>query len=164
MAVFHLAQLNLALPREPLDSPLLAEFMANLDRVNARADARPGFVWRMQTEDGNNTAVRGFDDDALIVNLSVWEDVEALRAFVYADRVHLDVMRRRREWFDRMEVFLVLWWIPVGHVPTVAESEERLGLLRAHGPTPDAFTVRRHFPPPDGDAAAVDDDRELCPA
>lgn len=164
MAVFHLAQLNLALPREPLDSPLLAEFMANLDRVNARADARPGFAWRMQTEDGNNTAVRGFDDDALIVNLSVWEDVEALRAFVYADRVHLDVMRHRREWFRRMEVFLVLWWIPAGHVPTVAESEERLDRLRAHGPTPEAFTFRRHFPPPGADAAAVDDDRELCPA
>jgi hypothetical protein len=100
------------------------------------------------------------------VNMSVWESLEALRSFVYGDRGHLEVLRRRRVWFERMaEAFLVLWWVPAGRVPSVAEAEERLALLRAVGPSPDAFTFRRHFPPPAGNAVgAVDDDRELCPA
>ena len=122
--------------------------MAALDPVNAVADASPGFVWRLQTEDGNATAIRAFDEDTM-VNMSVWESIEALRAFVYSNRAHLDVMRRRREWFhDHVEAFQVLWWVPVGHIPSVAEAEERLTLLRADGPSPEAFTFRRHFPAP----------------
>ena len=98
--------------------------------------------------------------------MSVWESIEALRAFVYSTPAHLTVMKRRREWFDRMEVYLALWWVPAGHVPTVAEAEERVTLLSAIGPSPEAFTFRRYFPPPDdgpGDQA-VDDDRWFCPA
>lgn len=165
-ADFHLAQLNLALPREPLESPLLAEFVAGLDPVNAIADSSPGFVWRLQTEEGNATGVRAFGDERLIVNLSTWESLEALRAFVYGSDAHKALMRRRREWFERMETFLVLWWIPAGHTPAVAAAEERLDHLRRHGPTPEAFTFRRSFPPPSADAAQdpVDDDRALCPA
>jgi hypothetical protein len=164
---FHLAQLNIGYPLGPTDSPVMAEFMARLDPVNAVADATPGFVWRLQTDDGNATAVRAFDDDRLIVNMSLWESLEALRGFVYSNRAHLDVMRRRREWFERMEIYLVLWWVPAGHVPTVREAEERLDRLRALGPTPGAFTFRAHFPPPaaaDDDAAeVVADDGWLCP-
>jgi heme-degrading monooxygenase HmoA len=162
----NLAQLNVALPREPLDSPRLADFMAALDPVNELADASPGFVWRLQTEDGNATAIRAFGGDTM-VNMSVWESLEALRAFVYSNRGHLDVMRRRREWFEEhVEAFQVLWWVPAGHIPAVAEAEERLLLLRARGPSPEAFTFRRHFPPPGtaGAGDAVDDDRWLCPA
>ena len=165
MGAFHLAQVNIALPREPLDAPLLAEFVAQLDPVNASADAAPGFVWRLQTEEGDATGIRAFGDDRLIVNMSIWESLEALRAFVYRDAAHLAVLRRRREWFERLESFLVLWWIPAGHRPTVAEAEHRLALLRDLGPSPDAFTFRRHFPPPDAvGAQPVDDERELCPA
>jgi hypothetical protein len=166
MGAFHLAQVNIALPRAPLDAPLLAEFVAALDPVNAVADARPGFVWRLQTDDGNATAIQGFDDDRLIVNLSVWESLEALRAFVYSDPAHLAVMRRRREWFEKLaQAFVVLWWVPAGHLPGVREAEQRLELLRAHGPTPEAFTFRRHFAAPTASrAAAVDDDRWFCPA
>src|ERR671930_768101 len=105
---FHLAQLNIALPREPLDAPLLAEFVARLEPVNAQADASPGFVWRLQTEDGDATGIRAFGDDRLIVNMSVWESLEALRAFVDSGG-HVAVMRRRREWFERIESHLVLW-------------------------------------------------------
>jgi hypothetical protein len=131
---------------------LLREFVAALDPVNARADAAPGFVWRLQTEDGDATGVRGFDDDRLIVNMSVWESLDALRAFVYRDPGHLAVLRRRREWFHKhAEAFQVLWWIEEGHVPTIAEAEQRLELLRRHGPTPDAFTFSTA-------------DRGLCPA
>ena len=166
MSSFHLAQLNIGIPRGPLDGPVMKDFMDALDSVNAVADAAPGFVWRVQTDEGNATALRAFDDDSLMVNMSVWESLESLRAFVYSSRAHLDVMRRRREFFEQMsEVFVVLWWVEAEHVPTVPEAEERLTLLRAIGPSPDAFTFRRHFPPPSTeDAAPVDDDRDLCPA
>ena len=161
---FHLAQVNIALPLEPLDSELLREFVEQLAPVNAVADASPGFVWRLQTEDGDATAIRAFGDDRLIVNMSVWESLDALRDFVYRSPAHVGVLRRRRGWFERMETHVALWWIPAGHVPTVAEAEERVALLRALGPSPDAFTFKRHFPPPGGDAEPVDDERELCPA
>src|ERR671933_136327 len=140
---FHLAQLNIALPRAPLDAPLLAEFVARLEPVNAQADSSPGFVWRLQTEEGDATGIRAFGDDRLIVNMSVWESLEDLRAFVYGNRSHLAAMRRRREWFTRMaDAFMVLWWVPAGHRPSVAEAERRLELLRALGPSPEAFTFR----------------------
>jgi Domain of unknown function (DUF3291) len=167
MGRFHLAQLNIALPREPLDTPLLAEFVAALDPVNASADGAPGFVWRLQTEDGDATGVHAFGDDRLLVNMSVWESLAALREFVYSNGPHLAVMRRRREWFERLgELHLVLWWLPAGALPTVADAEERLTLLRAIGPSPEAFTFRRHFPPPSdpGRQQPLADDRELCPA
>jgi heme-degrading monooxygenase HmoA len=159
---YHVAQINVGLPLEPLDSARLADFVAALDPVNALADAAPGFVWRLQTEDGNATAIRVLDDDRLIVNMSVWESVEALAAFVYRS-AHTGVMRRRREWFVPMrESVTALWWVPAGTVPTVAEAETRLRHLRAHGPTPHAFTFRDPFPSPDGVAAAEDD--WFCPA
>jgi hypothetical protein len=144
----------------------MKDFMAGLDPVNAVADAAPGFVWRLQTEDGNATALRAFDDDRLMLNMSVWESLEDLRSFVYSNRAHLDVLKRRREWFEEMaELFVVLWWVDAGHIPTIPEAEERLTLLRAIGPSPDAFTFRRHFPQPSsGHIEAVDDDRDLCPA
>jgi heme-degrading monooxygenase HmoA len=166
VASFHIVQVNVARPREPLGSELLREFVEALDPVNAVADESPGFVWRLQTEEGNATSLHVFDDDGLIVNMSVWESIEALRAFVYSTPAHLAVMKRRREWFERMDVYLALWWVPAGHVPTLAEAEERVTLLSAIGPSPQAFTFRRHFPPPgaDPDAGTVDDDRWLCPA
>jgi hypothetical protein len=106
-------------------------------------------VWRLQTEDGDATGIRGFGDDALIVNLTVWESLEALRGFVYESRAHVDVLRRRREWFARLvEAFTVLWWVPEGHLPSVAEAEQRLALLRSQGPSEAAFTFKRPFPPP----------------
>ncbi|HEX6674271.1 MAG TPA: DUF3291 domain-containing protein [Actinomycetes bacterium] len=147
-SALHLAQVNIALPRAPVDAPELAEFMALLDPINELADRSPGFVWRLQTESGNATAIRPFDDHRLMVNLSVWESLEALRDFVYASR-HLDVMRRRRDWFHRMAgTYLALWWLPAGTLPTVEEAKERLARLRRDGPGPDAFTFRQPFPPP----------------
>ena len=165
MAAYHLAQVNIARLLEPLESELLSDFVASLDPVNAVADRSPGFVWRLQAEDGNATSVPIFDDDELIVNMSVWESLEALRAFVYTTAEHLAVMRRRREWFERMDVFMALWWVAAGHIPTVTEAEERITLLRAIGPSSEAFTFRRHFPPPgEAEGDAMDDDRRLCPA
>jgi hypothetical protein len=161
---FHLAQVNIGRPRGPIDGEVMREFVANLDPVNALADAAPGFVWRLQTEDGNATAISVFEDPSLIVNLSVWESIEALAEFVYRSD-HRDVMVRRREWFERMgEAFLALWWIPAGHRPSVAEAEDHLRRLRADGPTAYAFTFRELFPPPDASTIAeLDDDRRGCP-
>jgi hypothetical protein len=144
---YQLAQVNIALPVEPVTSVRLAEFVDLLEPVNALADAAPGFVWRLQTDDGDATGIRAFGDDRLIVNMSVWESVEALTGFVFGS-FHAEVMRRRREWFTQIrEPYTVAWWIPAGNVPTIADAEHRLASLRTHGPTPYAFTLQRSFPP-----------------
>jgi len=146
---FHLAQLNVARAKGPTDGPLMAEFMANLDRINALADNSPGFVWRLQTEDGAATSIRAFDDPDLLLNLSVWEDFESFHHYVYkTDHVHY--VRRRTEWFEPVEGLpvTVLWWVPAGSVPTVEASIERLHQLAEHGPTAEAFSFRRRFAPP----------------
>ena len=156
-----LAQLNIGLPVAPLTEPEMAGFVEALEPVNALADAAPGFVWRLQTEDGDATAIRPFEDDRLIVNLSAWESVEALAAFVYSGP-HRAIMVRRREFFAPMrEAFQVLWWSV--DIPTVAEAVVRLDHLRAHGPTPRAFTFRKPFPAP-GAAQVRRDDGWFCPA
>jgi len=160
---YQLAQLNIALPVEPLTSARLAEFVALLEPVNALADAAPGFVWRLQTEDGDATAVRGFGDDRLIVNMSVWKSLDALAAFVFAGP-HAQVMRRRRAWFTQLrEAYTVLWWVPVGVIPTVADAQDRLAALRRYGPTPYAFTMQRAFPPPGSTTEQPSDDDWFCP-
>lgn len=168
---YVLAQVNVARLRAPLDSPPLAAFVAALDPVNAAADSAPGFVWRLQTEDGNATAVRAFEWDAagsagVIMNMSVWESVNALAAFVYSD-AHRRVLRRRREWFERMtEAYTALWWVPRGSTPATIEAEQRVRHLRAQGPTPFAFTLRVHFAPPGEPEHGARAGREdwMCPA
>jgi hypothetical protein len=139
---WELAQVNIGLPRAPLESAQLAEFVAALDPINAIADSSPGFIWRLQTDDGDATAVRGFGDERLIINMSVWASLEALSDFVFRS-AHVEVMRRRREWFERMATaYTALWWVPAGHRPTVAEAEERLDGLQRDGSTPHAFTFQ----------------------
>lgn len=142
----HLAQANVARLLAPLDSTHLADFVAALEPINELADRSPGFVWRLQTDEGDATSIRAFDDDMLIVNMSVWESAEALVDFTYRSD-HRSVMRRRREWFETMaEAHLVLWWVPAGHSPDVEEAKQRLDLLRRNGPSPDAFTFRVLYP------------------
>ena len=167
---YVLAQVNIGRLRAPLDSPQLADFMAALDPVNALADDAPGFVWRLQTEEGNATAVQAFgwdrgDSVGVIMNMSVWESVEALAAFVYSP-AHRQVLRRRREWFEQMtQAYTALWWIPRGHLPTTAEAEDKIRQLRADGPTPQAFSLRVHFPPPGGEQAPRPGRADwMCPA
>ena len=153
--LWHLAQLNIGRMVAPTSAPEIAEFMAALDPINALAEAAPGFVWRLQTEAGNATDIHAFADDELLrLNMSVWESVESLRAFTYSS-AHTGVLRRRREWFERLgEAHLVLWWVPAGHIPTVTEAIARLERLRRDGPTPAAFTFRAPFKP--GDVAPGD--------
>ena len=153
VGTFHLAQINIGKVRAPVEDPLLRDFMDALDAINALAEASPGFVWRLQTEAGNATDIHAFDDPDLLLNMSVWESVDDLYAFVYRT-AHLDFMRRRREWFHAPEgIYQVLWWIPAGTEPTLADAKERLQHLTAYGPTPHAFTFKDRFRPPA--AAAV---------
>ena len=145
---YHLAQYNLARLVAPLDDPLIADFVAALDRVNQLGDRSPGFVWRHQTAEGNSTSIRVRGDPLIVINFSVWEDAESLFEYTYRSD-HAEVYRRRRDWFEPpSEAHLVLWWVPAGHEPTVDEAEERLDYLRANGPTARAFTFKQRFPAP----------------
>ena len=147
MTSWELAQLNIASMKHPLDSPEMADFAAAIDRINAVAEASAGFVWRLQSDDGNATGYRPFGELTL-VNLSVWRDVESLSAYVYHS-AHADIMRRRREWFERMQgAFTVLWWVPQGHRPGLDEAGARLATLRKDGPGPAAFSFRQPFAAP----------------
>jgi hypothetical protein len=166
MSAYQLAQLNVGIIRGPMDSPVMAEFAASLGRINALADRARGFVWRLQTEAGDATAIRPFADPNLLLNMSVWRDLQSLTQYVYHS-AHLELMRRRREWFERMtQPYLVLWWVPAGHRPGIEEAIERLELLRGRGPGPAAFTFRAAFAAPDAAASAapVVDAGEECPA
>ncbi len=165
MSTYQLAQLNIGIIKGPIDSPVMAEFVANLDRINALAERSPGFVWRLQTAEGNATAIRPYpENENMAVNLSVWQDVDSLRRFVFQS-AHVEIMRRRGEWFVKMgEAFLVLWWVPKGHIPTIEEAKERLELLRRKGPTGEAFTFRQAYPPPDAPQSAPSVFGDECPA
>jgi len=162
---YHLAQINIGRMLAPIDDPIMADFVANLAPINALAEGSPGFVWRFQTPAGDATAERPYDDEWIIINYSVWEDAESLRRYVY-ESGHVEIMRRRREWFERMtDAFMALWWVPAGHQPTVAEAIERIDHLRRHGPTAYAFTFRDLMPPPDAAESEITRSIEdACPA
>lgn len=154
--MWYIAQLNVGTTVAPLDSPALADFVAALDGINALAEATPGFIWRLQSDSGNATDIRAGDDPNFIVNMSVWESVDALFAFVYRS-VHTKVMARRRDWFGKPdEAYQVLWWVPAGHRPTVEEALARLEQLRRCGPTAHAFTFKDRYPAPDSRGEPVD--------
>lgn len=145
MGRFHLAQINVATALAPLDHPQLAGFVAQLDAINALADRSPGFVWRLQSDSGNATDIQISDDPKFIVNLSVWEDLDALFAYVYRSD-HLKVMAQRSRWFEKMATpFLALWWLPAGTLPSAEEGMQRLAMLEREGPTPAAFTFKVPF-------------------
>jgi hypothetical protein len=161
----HLAQVNIGRIKEPLDSATMSGFVARLDEINAIADRSPGFVWRLQTEEGNATYLRPYDDERILINMSVWESVEALEAFVYRS-LHVELLRQRHEWFEKFEgVYAALWWVPAGHRPSVDEARKRLRRLEEEGPTPFAFTFRNRFPPDEKVIAATDwSGFEPCPS
>ena len=146
---YHLAQVNIGRARGPMDSSVMAGFAAQLKPVNAIADQAPGFVWRLQTEGGDATSILPYDDPAIMINMSVWESVESLRNFVYRSG-HLNVLRDRAQWFEKMaDAYLALWWIPAGHIPSIAEAQERLEFRRSFGDTPLAFSFTKIFPAPE---------------
>lgn len=144
---FHLAQVNIATGRAALDDPLMKGFVDRLDTLNALADTSPGFVWRLQTDDGDATAIQVFDNPRILFNLTVWESIEALEAYVYKTD-HVNAVKKRLEWFEKpARAPFALWWIPAGHIPDEHEAKERLEKLWRDGPTSEAFTFRHRYPP-----------------
>lgn len=149
--MYSLAQVNIARMIAPLSDPIMAGFVARLDAVNAFADASPGFLWRLQTPEGNATDVRAYEDELILFNMSLWASLEDLTRYVYAsESLHRPVMKQRRSWFERFDgPHMALWWVPQGHIPTVEEAKERLEHLRVHGESSYAFSFKKPFAAPD---------------
>jgi heme-degrading monooxygenase HmoA len=145
---FQIAQFNIARIKYPLEHPNMRGFVEGLDTINKLADESRGFVWRLKTEDGNSTSVRPYPDQNILVTLSVWESVEDLTNFAYREG-HAQIMKHRREWFEEIDQpYIVLWWIPVGYIPTVEEGVARLTKLQNEGATIEAFSFQKQFPQP----------------
>jgi hypothetical protein len=150
---FHLAQVNVGRMLAGREDPAMAGFFTRLDEINQLAESSIGFVWRLKDDSGNATYLRPFDDDSILINLSVWESVEALAAFTYRS-AHKELIAGRKKWFEDFgQPFLALWWIPAGSIPGLDEAKERLDYLQAHGPTPFAFAFKTAFPAPSDDDA-----------
>ena len=146
---WHLAQLNVGRTVAPLDDPRLAGFMNRLDEINAIAEGSPGYVWRLQSDSGNATDIQVTDDPLFIINLTVWLSIEALFDFAYRSE-HKTVVKQRSDYFERWPgPNVVLWWQPAGIVPDVQDALRRLRRLEEHGPTPEAFSFKVRFPPPE---------------
>ena len=148
---YHLAQINIAKFRLPQEDPVNADFVNNLDRVNAIAEEQPGFIWRFKGEGNDALDVQAFDDPNIAINMSVWSDIQSLVKFVYRNDDHKKIMRRRKEWFDKIDFHMVLWWIEKDRRPSIEEAKIRLELLSQNGPSYSAFTFKQPFAAPSGD-------------
>ena len=148
MPDYLIAQINIARMLAPIDDPIMADFAAQLAPVNALADQSPGLIWRLQSESGDATSIKVYDDDFIIINLTVWESMEALREFVYKG-AHYSVLRDRKRWFEKFDgPYYALWWVPEGYLPNAEEGKERLDYLRQHGDSAYAFSFKNVFPVP----------------
>lgn len=166
MSRYHIAQVNIGKVKAPVEHPIMAGFMSRLDEINALAERTPGFVWRLQTPAGNATAYRPYkDDDSILINMSVWETIDSLKRYVYSS-AHAELLRQRHEWFEKFSgIYMALWWVPVGHIPSVDEATKRLEHLEKHGPTQFAFTFKTVFQPEDEFQRSIDwASFEPCPA
>ena len=166
MANYHIAQINIGRAKGPVEDPMMAGFMTRLDDLNALADRSPGFVWRLQTLEGNATYFRPYaHDDRILLNMSVWETIDALRHYVYKT-AHAEILRHREEWFERFAgIYLALWWVPVGHIPGIDEAKKRLAHLDQYGPTQFAFTFQTMVQPDEHFQQTIDwSSFEPCPA
>lgn len=148
MNAYHLAQVNVALARAEMTSEIMSGFVSRLDEINRLAEDSKGFVWRLVGDGADATSIRAFDDPMLLVNMSVWKDMDSLKAYAYKS-AHVELIRDRDAWFHKLaEAHQALWWVPAGHIPTVLEAKAKLEHIRAHGPTPKAFTFAKSFPHP----------------
>lgn len=130
-----------------MDTDIMSDFVARLDEINSLADQAPGFVWRLQSEEGDSTSIRVFDNPLLLVNMSVWRDIDSLKQYVYRS-AHVELIQDRDAWFTKFSgAHQALWWIREGQLPTPEDGKERLAHLNANGPTPFAFTFAKPFPP-----------------
>lgn len=148
MTRYHLAQINIAKAVADLDSPLMEGFVSRLDEINALAEGAKGFIWRLQSDAGDATSIRVFEDPRIYINMSVWETPDHLKHFVYRS-AHVELIRDRDAWFGRLsEQHQAVWWVPAGHRPSAQEGRDRLMNLREQGPSATAFSLARPFPQP----------------
>ena len=144
MDIYHLAQVNIAKRLAPMDDPIMQDFVNNLDKINAIADKAEGFIWRLQDEDKQEAALV-FQDDTLIINMSVWASLEALFNYTYHSG-HIEVFKRRKDWFSKMKLMhMAFWFVPIGYEPTFQDAKKRLDYLINHGDTPYAFSFKSKF-------------------
>ena len=147
MTRFQIAQVNIGRIRAPLDHEIMQTFVARLEEINALADASPGFVWRLKSEEGPSSYLHPYEDERLLLNMSVWESVEALKHYVYKT-AHAEVLRARHDWFEKLErAYQAMWWVPAGHIPSIDEAKKRLVHLEERGPSQYAFTFKTVMPP-----------------
>jgi hypothetical protein len=140
---YQLAQINIAQAQDAMDSETMQGFVDRLDEINSIADNAPGFIWRLQSEEGDATAIRAFDNPLLLINMSVWEGIESLKTFVYKT-FHVELIQDRDAWFGKMlQAHQALWWVPAGHIPTIEEGKQKLDSLQRHGPGKTAFTFAK---------------------
>jgi hypothetical protein len=166
MGHYHIAQVNIGRVKAPVEDPIMAGFVARLDEINALAERSPGFVWRLQTSEGNATYFRPYpEDDRILINMSVWETIESLRHYVY-QTAHAELLRQREAWFEKFAgSYTALWWVPAGHRPGMDEATKRLAYLEKHGPTQFAFTFKTTFAPDEQFQRAIDwSSFQPCPA
>ena len=148
LPTFHLAQINVAQAKADMDSDLMQGFVSRLDEINTLAESAEGFIWRLQEDSGSATAIRVFDDPLLLINMSVWANLEALKHYVYKS-LHVELIKDREVWFNKMgESHQALWWIPAGHIPSTEEARKKLEYIRKNGPSADAFTFAKPYPTP----------------
>ena len=166
MGQYHIAQVNIGRVKAPVEDPIMAGFVARLDEINALAECSPGFVWRLQTSEGNATYFRPYpEDDRILINMSVWQTIESLRHYVY-QTAHAELLRQRQAWFEKFAgSYTALWWVPAGHRPGMDEATKRLAHLEKHGPTQFAFTFKATFEPDEQFQKAIDwSSFQPCPA
>ena len=148
MASFHIAQVNVAQAKADMESELMRGFVSRLDEINALADRADGFIWRLQEDSGSATAIRVFDDPLLLINMSVWANLEALKHYVYKS-LHVELIKDREAWFNKMgESHQALWWISAGHIPSPEEARKKLEYIRKNGSSAEAFTFAKPYPMP----------------
>ncbi len=166
MPKYHIAQVNIGRIKAPLDDVVMAGFTGRLNEINALADGSPGFVWRLQTDEGNATYFRPYpEDDRILLNMSVWKTIEDLKHYVYRT-AHAELLRQRQAWFEKFAgAYTALWWVPIGHIPGIDEAKKRLAYIDAHGPTEFAFTFKKIFEPDEEFQSGIDwKSFEPCPA
>ncbi len=153
---YHIAQVNIGRIRAELTDPIMSGFVNRLDEINSLADASPGFIWRLKTEENNATYLRPFEDERTLLNMSVWDSVESLHHFVYK-AMHVELLRKRHAWFEKFAgAYAALWWVPVGYIPGVDEATQRITHLDRNGPSEFAFTFNNVFQPDETYQRAID--------
>ena len=147
--MYQLAQINVArMKGVSIEDPIMQEFVANLDRVNQLAESSEGFVWRLKDESNNASGFNPFDDEQVIINISVWSTIETLEKFTYKT-FHTDFLIRRKEWFNKYgKAHFAQWWIKKGNLPTIEQAIERLDYIQRHGPSERAFNFKKRFTAP----------------